>query len=59
MAGSQSRQAGIAARIGSVIADTDGEERAHTVLAQAADVAQERVAGPGRVAPDQDVLAVA
>jgi hypothetical protein len=39
--------------------DPDGEGRAYAVLAQAADVTQEGVAGPGRVAPDQDVAAVA
>jgi hypothetical protein len=37
---------------------SDGEERAYTVLAQATDVAQEGVAGAGRVAAYEDVAAV-
>ena len=49
----------IAARMGSVIAAPTEKKRAHAVLAQAADVAQEGVAGAGRVAADQDVVAVA
>jgi hypothetical protein len=36
----------------------DGEEAAHAIAAQAADVGQEPFRGTGRVRPDQDIVAV-
>ena len=57
--GASPAQAVIAARIGSVIAAPTEKKVSHAVLAQAADVGQEGVAGAGRVAADQDVGAVA